>query len=276
MRTNHSDPMQISEGELQRATADLDDFHNETFPSFQQSLTTWADEARAHAQRIGSKAASRRTFLMGSGVMVGGVALAACGSSKKSSSSTTTSSGSSTPGAAGGAYSGDAAVAATAASLENLAVAAYTMGLAAATAGKLGAVPPAVATFAMTAKAQHTAHAGAFNAVVTAAGKPMVTKPDPAVLPAVQTAFGKVTNVTGLAMLALELENEAANTYLNDLGMDLKSSQLIGALATIQPVERMHVSILYFVLGQYPVPETFQMANIPSGDAARPPTDINM
>jgi len=277
MRTNHSDPMQISEGELQRATADLDDFHNETFPAFQQSLTTWADEARAHAQRISSKVASRRTFLMGSGVVVGGVALAACGSSKKSSSTTTTSSGSSTTGAAsGGAYSGDAEVAATAASLENLAVAAYTMGLAAATAGKLGAVPPAVATFAMTAKAQHTAHAGAFNAVVTAAGKPMVTKPDPAVLPAVQTAFGKVTNVTGLAMLALELENEAANTYLKDLGMDLKSSQLIGALATIQPVERMHVSILYFVLGQYPVPETFQMADIPSGDAARPPTDINM
>ncbi|PZS19631.1 MAG: hypothetical protein DLM54_06630 [Acidimicrobiales bacterium] len=276
MRTNHSDPMQISEGELQRATADLDEFHNETFPSFQQSLTTWADEARAHTQRISSKVASRRTFLMGSGVVVGGVALAACGSSKKSSSTTTTSGGSSTTGAAGGAFSGDAEVAATAASLENLAVAAYTMGLAAATAGKLGAVPPAVATFAMTAKAQHTAHAGAFNAVVTAAGKPMVTKPDPAVLPAVQTAFGKVTNVTGLAMLALELENEAANTYLSDLGMDLKSSQLIGALATIQPVERMHVSILYFVLGQYPVPETFQMANIPSGDAARPPTDINM
>lgn len=276
MSTHQSDPMQISEAELRQATADLDDFHNETFPTFQASLTTWADEARAHAQRISSKMASRRTFLMGSGALVGGLALAACGSSKKSSS-TTTSSGSNTTAAGGaGAYSGDAEVAATAASLENLAVAAYTMGLTAATAGKLGKVPPAVATFATTAKAQHAAHAGAFNAVVTAAGKPMVTKPDPAVLPAVTTAFGKVTDVTGLAKLALELENVAANTYLSDLGMDLKSSQLIGALATIQPVERMHVSILYFVLGQYPVPETFQTANVPSGDGARPATDINM
>lgn len=278
MTTNHSDPMQISEGELRAATADLDEFHNETFPAFQDSVSTWADEARAHAQRISSKVASRRTFLMGSGVVVGGVALAACGSSKKSSGTTTSSSGSSTStsAAAGGAYSGDAEVAATAASLENLAVAAYTMGLQAATAHKLGAVPPAVATFAMTAKAQHAAHAGAFNAVVTAAGKPMVTKPDPVALPMVQAAFAKVTDVTGLAKLALDLENTAANTYLDDLGMDLKSSQLIGALATIQPVERMHAAILNFVLGQYPVPDTFEMAMTGKPGGARPPSDINM
>ena len=50
---------------------------------------------------------------------------------------------------------GDLAVAAVAASLENLAVFAYTAGLSAATAGKLGTVPPAVATFATTVKGQH-------------------------------------------------------------------------------------------------------------------------
>lgn len=278
MTTPHSDPMQISEGELRAATTDLDEFHHETFPAFQESLTSWADEARSHAQRISSKVASRRTFLMGSGVVVGGVALAACGSSKKGSSSSTTTSAPSpsTSSAAGGAYSGDDEVAATAASLENLAVAAYTMGLQAATAMKLGPVPPAVATFAMTAKAQHAAHAGAFNAVVTAAGKPAVTKPDPVELPKVQSAFAKVTDVPGLAMLALQLENEAADTYLNDLGMDLKSSQLIGALATIQPVERMHAAILNFVLGKYPVPDTFEMAMTGQPGGARPPTDINM
>ena len=43
-------------------------------------------------------------------------------------------------------------MAAVAASLENLAVFAYTSGLSAATAGKLGTVPPAVATFATTVK----------------------------------------------------------------------------------------------------------------------------
>ena len=50
-----------------------------------------------------------------------------------------------------------------AASLENLAVFAYNAGLSAATAGKLGTVPPAVATFATTVKGQHTQHAAAWN-----------------------------------------------------------------------------------------------------------------
>ena len=50
-------------------------------------------------------------------------------------------------------------MAAVAASLENLAVFAYTAGLSAATAGKLGTVPPAVATFATTVKGQHQQHA---------------------------------------------------------------------------------------------------------------------
>ncbi len=273
MSTHQPDPMQISEAELRRATADLDDFHNESFPAFQQSLATWADQARDHAQRITAQVASRRTFLLGSGAAVGGLALAACGSSKKSASTTTT--GSSTSSGPAGPYSGDAEVAATAASLENLAVAAYTMGLQAAAANKLGKVPPAVATFATTARAQHTAHVGAFNSVVTAAGKPAVTKADPAILSTVTAAFNQVKDVTGLAKLALELENTAANTYLNDLGMDLKSSQLIGALATIQPVERMHVAILNFVLGQYPVPDTFETAMAGAPGGARPATDIN-
>lgn len=173
------------------------------------------------------------------------------------------------------AASGDAAVAGTAASLENLAVAAYTMGIQAATAGKLGKVPPAVVTFAETAKAQHSAHAGAFNSVVTAKGGPPYTKPDPAVLPTVDAAFMKVTTVPQLATLALELENVAANTYFNDLGTDIQSSQLIGALATIQPVERQHASILMFVLGTYPVPQTFQTAMAGTPNGARPSSDIN-
>lgn len=261
------EPLQISEAELNLATAELNELHNETFPAFQASLSTWAEEARLG--RPLRAVASRRTFLLGGAAVAGGLVLAACGGGKKAATSTSTSA------ATGGALSGDDAIAGTAASLENLAVAAYTMGLSAATAGKLGTVPPAVATFATTAKAQHTAHAAAFNAVLTAAGRPAVTKPDPVVLPTVTAAFGKVTDVTGLAQLALELENVAANTYMSDLGMSIQSSQLVSALATIQPVERQHVSILYFVLGQYPVPETFQSPTVPAGDPARPSTDIN-
>ena len=59
-----------------------------------------------------------------------------------------------------------------AASLENLAVFAYTAGLSAATAGKLGSVPPAVATFATTVKGQHQQHADAWNGVLSRTARP--------------------------------------------------------------------------------------------------------
>lgn len=277
MRNHEREPLAITEAELRRATGELDEFHNETFPAFERSLGNWADETRAVKARLTDRRASRRTFLLGGGaVVLGSAALAACGgSSHKPSSAATPGSSAPTSSGAAGQLSGDAEVAGTAASLENLAVAAYSMGIQAATANKLGAVPPAVVTFAKTAMAQHKAHAMAFNSVLTAANQAAITKPDPALLPTVTAAFAKVTDVTGLAMLALELENVAANTYMSDLGMDLKSSQLIGALATIQPVERQHVAILYFVLGQYPVPETFESPTVPSGDPARPPSDIN-
>jgi Ferritin-like domain len=273
--------MQISERELRQATADLTDFHNETFPAFQQSLEAWAEDARNGVRRATATVATRRTFLLGAGAAAGGALLLASGAGT-AAAATRGRRAATAAGSSGGlltanttTYSGDTEVAATAASLENLAVAAYSMGLQAATAGKLGAVPPAVATFATTAMTQHKAHAGAFNAVVTASGKSAITEPDPAVLPSVTAAFNKVTDIPGLAMLALELENVAANTYMSDLGKKITTSRLVGALATIQPVERQHVAILNFVLGTYPVPQTFQSVNVPAGDGARPSTDIN-
>ena len=142
---------------------------------------------------------SRRTFLMGAGAAVaGGAALAAVGA----------------PAMAGvgrrvhaavwprrsfppAGLSGDLAVAAVAASLENLAVFAYAAGLSAATAGKLGAVPPAVATFATTVKGQHQQHADAWNAVLKSHGKAPVTVTNPKLTPVVQADFAKVTDMTG-------------------------------------------------------------------------------
>jgi len=142
-------------------------------------------------------------------------------------------------------------VAATAASLENLGVYAYKAGLAAATAGKLGKVPPAVATFAETAMKQHQDHAAAWNSALTAAGKTAVSVTDPALTPTVNQKFGQVTNATELAQLALLIENIAAQTYQNAIPA-LSASSSIAVAATIHPVEMQHAAILYYVLGQYP------------------------
>jgi hypothetical protein len=142
-----------------------------------------------------------------------------------------------------------------AASLENLAVFAYKSGLAAATAGKLGSVPPAIGTFATTALNQHTQHAAAWNAVLAAHGKAKITETNPTLTPTVQAAFAKVTDITGLAQLALMLETAAAATYQAETSM-LKSTAAIGLSASIEPVEMQHIAILYYVMGMYPGSQT--------------------
>jgi hypothetical protein len=266
------EPIGISEGQLRSMTTDMDEMHHATLPVMKEALAEWSELHQQMRSGIAKVVPSRRGFLMGAGVALGGLALAACGSSSKSStgaggSTTTPTSGTSTT--TGGKLTGDLAVVALAASLENLAVQTYAAGISAATAGKLGAVPPAVVTFAQTAKSHHTQHAQAWNAVLAGAGKPMVTGVDKTVKDAVvDPAFAKVTDVGGLATLALTLENAAAATYLEAISV-VTAPAGIKTAATIEPVELQHAAILNFVLGKYPVPDTFTKM-----DGARPVSDV--
>jgi len=254
--------MAISEAELLSLTADMEERHRETLPQMRESVAEWIE---THGAAPSAGTVSRRGFLAGGGLLVvGGAVLAACGSSGSPAASSTTT----TAGSTGANL--DVQVGAMAASLENLAVFAYDAGIQAAKAGKLGAVPPAVVTFATTAKAQHQDHADAWNAIVTGAGYQKVTVTDPAVTPTVQSGFTQVKDVGGLAKLALELENIASATYLNGIGV-AQSHQAISTAAAIQPVEMQHAAILNFVLGQYPVPVAFAKT-----DGARPPTDYSV
>ncbi len=255
-RNRTPDVMAISEHELTVMTRDLDQIHNDVgMPAMNAAITEWTERSRT----------SRRGFLIGAGAVAGGALLAACSSG--SSSSTTTTSGASGSGSTAGKLTGDLAVAALAASLENLAVAAYGDVLTAATAGKLGTVPPAVANFVTTVKAQHTQHAAAWNGAITAAGHQAITATDPVLTPVVTKDFAKVTDVTGAAKLALTLEDAAAATYQSAIGA-VKATSSVKVAASIQPVEMQHAAILNFVLGQYPVPLAFSTTS-----AARPLTD---
>jgi hypothetical protein len=114
---------------------------------------------------------------------------------------------------------------------------------------------------------QHNDHAKAWNGVLTAAGKPAITGVPLSGQPAVQKALGSVTNVGDVAKLALQLENQAAQTYLF-AEANVSSAAGISTAATIAPVEAMHAAILSFVLGQYPVPDNF----IATSMAANPST----
>ncbi len=252
--SQNNEVMAISEHELTVMTKDLDQMHNDIgMPAMHQAIDEWTEKTRS----------SRRGFLIGAGAVAGGALLAACSSGSSSSTTSTTAAGASTTGK----LTGDLAVAALAASLENLAVAAYGDVLTAAAAHKLGTVPPAVGTFVTTVKAQHTQHAQAWNSAIIAAGHKAVTGPDKALVPTVTQTFAQVTDVAGAAKLALTLENVAAQTYQTAIAA-VKATSSVKVAASIQPVEMQHAAILYFVLGQYPVPNAFNPVT-----SARPLTD---
>jgi len=201
---------------------------------------------------------SRRWFLGAAAVVTAGGVLAAC--SKDDSKVAT---GTSTSGAAGGnttttaGAAGDLKVAALAASLEVLAVGTYKAALEAATANKLGAVPPAVGQFAKTVMGHHQTALDAWNKILTSNGQPAVSTPPASLKATVDADFAKVTDAVGVATLALKLEQIAADTYLGAT-KSLTIKAAITQAGALQSVDQEHAAILLYVLGKYPVPDTFQ------------------
>ena len=229
---------------------------------------------------------SRRGLI--AGVIGAGLVAAACGAAPKSITASRPAAGglpapsprAATPTPATRKFAPtpqDVQIAQLAAGLEVLAVGTYTAALDAATAGALGDVPPAVAEFVTTAKAHHEAHRDAWNEVLTSSGAAAVTAPNATLKPTVDSAFAAVTDVAGAAGLALMLEQIAAATYLNAQGV-LTDKAAVELAGSIQVVDAQHASVLLFVLGQYPVPDTFATVDAAvgvegvSGDAGMPST----
>jgi ferritin-like protein len=264
-----SDPIQISEAELVAMTAAMDEMHHASLPSLRGAADEWKQlhhDARADAGDRVNTRTNRRRFLIGSGVALGGLALAACGSSSKSRA---TAIAPPTSHRANDGLSGDLAIAAVAAGLENLMVSTYLDAAAIATTGYIGKVPPSVVAFTKTVAQHHQAHAEAWNAILTGAGKRKVTGVDRSVKTEVfDPAYAKVREVGDFATLALELENVAAATYLNAIGV-IAGKPVLTTAARIQPVELQHTAILNFVIGKYPVPESFATT-----EGARQPADV--
>lgn len=194
-----------------------------------------------------ASAIGRRGFFTAGGVAAAAVLVAACGDDDDDAAER-----SETSDPEGGGGGGDAEIAAFAAGLELLAANTYAAALEAAGAGNLGEVPPAVAEFATTAQAHHQAYS---DALAEAAGG--ITPEVPAdIEAAVNEQFAAVTDVTGLATFARDFENQAAATYMGVIPQ-LESDAAIMLTGSILPVTRQRVAILNFVLGEYPVPETF-------------------
>ncbi len=210
------------------------------------------EENASLLQRLAPTPLTRRRALFAGGAGALGLLAAACGGEndpfvlqdEPDPSLTDTTEG-------GGGGGGDLEVAKTAASLEVLAVNTYGAALEAPLD-----YPPAVAEFATTAKAHHEAHRDAWNQVLTGAGEAEVTEPPAQLEATVNEQFAQVTDVAGVAALALMLEQTAADTYFAVIPQ-LTNEDAIKLAASIQPIDMQHAAILHYVMGDYPVPNTF-------------------
>jgi Ferritin-like domain len=250
-RRARSAEMAISERELSELTRGLDDLHESTFPQVRKAL----DELTVNLGQVVHNPSTRRGFFLGAAGAVALGAAAAC-SSGSSGTPKPSSSAPKPPPPPPETYTGDLKVVALATALENLAVSAYSGALQKAGAGQLGTVPPAVATFIQTAMKQHSDHAQAWNAVLSKAGKPTINDAPLSITQDQVNMLNAATSVPDVAKLALNLENLAAQTYTFATANVSDAGGIVTA-ATIQPVETMHAAILNFILGQYPIPDSF-------------------
>jgi hypothetical protein len=197
---------------------------------------------------------SRRGFFKIGGVtLLGATVLAACGDDDESVGETGTAP---TTAGGGGEAAGDGnldvTLAKTAASVENLAVAAYQ------TAIDSGLVTDATIGAAAAAfRDHHQAHADAINGVVTGAGAEAITDPNQVLFDAlVQPVLDGDPDQAALVQLAYDLETAAVQAYAF-AGGNLSTPGLRSTIMTIGGVESRHAAVLKMLAQGDPGPGVF-------------------
>lgn len=146
-----------------------------------------------------------------------------------------------------------------AASLEVAAEAAYRRGLGELTAGRLGEIPPAGSELLQSAATQHSQCLAAINEALEGAGRTATTEADAEFETSVVTpALTAAKSWPEIASLARTIETALAATYLQSIHSALQSPAALRLAGGIQATAQKRVAILNFMLGEYPVPDTFQ------------------
>ena len=133
----------------------------------------------------------------------------------------------------------------TAASIENLAVLAYQAALTLPYIGGSSA-NEVVKAFCTKTMAQHKEHGKAFNAAAKKLGGKVQTKPNPKYTPIVTAAVPKIKGPLDVVGLAITLEDVAAQTYVNNVGL-VSTPDLRALFASVAGVESQHKAILLAV-----------------------------
>ena len=146
-----------------------------------------------------------------------------------------------------------------AASLEVVAGAAYRKGSGELTAGRLGEVPPAGSELLQSAATQHGQALTAINDLLESAGRSPVSESNVEFESAVVTpALTAAKGWPEVASLARTVEATLSATYLQSIHSTLQSPAALRLAGGIQATAQKRVAILNFMLGEYPVPDTFQ------------------
>jgi hypothetical protein len=140
-----------------------------------------------------------------------------------------------------------------------LAVNAYATARETAAAGRFGDVPAALADCADTVLGHHQAALLAWNDALVRAGRPTVSLAPVEAAASLNLQLSSVADAAGVARVAFSLERLVAATYL-DAVQHLEAEQFVGLAGSILAIDRQHMSILLFTLGDDPVPESFATA----------------
>ena len=253
----------INTDEIRRQLRSIDRMNEAAMPRWRDALARiFSGEEKLSTNQkaaiLGVPSPGRRDlFKVGGAALVGAAVLAACGSDDKKTASTTATTAAPTTTAAaattaattaatdgstatsmaddGGAM--DIVLAKTAASLEKLAVDVYGTA-----AGLLetAAIVSAATMFA----GHHQMHLDALNGVITGAGGDAVTAMNQPVFDAiVKPALDKAKTEADAVMIALTLEEAAAQTYAF-AGGALSTPALRSTIMTIGGVEARHAAVL--------------------------------
>ena len=198
---------------------------------------------------IARPALARRTVLIGAAVS-GSALLTGCHGGRTPPVATPTPSATPSPSAAPSAP--DLQAASLALALEDLLVAVYDAGIAAATDGRLGVVPAAIVGFVTATRAHHVDHARAWTALLEQSHGDALEGGRLASAEAVLGRVAKAKTFAAFGAIAIEAERVAAATYL----ASVTSASLQSVVATgvsIAPVEAEHAAALALLTGQAPL-----------------------
>ncbi len=239
--------MDISGDDLRRSLRDIDaQHHTDLAPTAEAIDRLYQADAPLQAKwDVLTGGANRGRWMKVGGVAVlTSAVLAACGDASPPAASPTTAA---PPGAtttlAGGSRidAGDLTVFRFAASLENLAVAAYDIGA------------PLIKTPALLAAAKlfqthHKEHALLFNSQLKANGQKEFTEPNPVVLSTLKPQIDALKTEADVLLFAQNLEVAAASTYFSNVGV-LEGEKLAYTVMTIGGTEYRHAALLSMVTG---------------------------